>query len=255
MKRVYTVINRKGGTSKSVTATNLAAALSQMGNKVLLIDLDQQGSSVDMLGGHTDEATITEFLTGEMNINEVIQETPYTDLITADTALAGIDEYLRDEDKTNILKEAVKVLKNQYDYCIFDCSGELSQLNLAALLASDGVIVPTLASVLSLRGVEGLNEFVDLAKEMGNKNLKIEGILLTQFDGRNRMSREVKEVAGEMARDFGSRLFKTPIRRTVKVEESILAQTPIVQYAPKSTAGEDYIAWAQELIGEGYGQK
>lgn len=250
MKHVYAVINRKGGTSKSVTATNLAAALKQRGNKVLLIDLDQQGSSVDMLGGHTEEATITEFLTGEMGIREVIQENPYTDLITADTALAGIDEYLREEDKTTILKEAVKELEELYDYCIFDCSGELSQLNLAALLASDGVIVPTLASVLSLRGVEGLNEFVDLAREMGNESLKIEGILLTQFDGRNRLSRDVKEVAGEMAQDFGSKLFETPIRRTVKVEESILAQTPIVEYAPKSTAGQDYVTWVEELTGD-----
>lgn len=250
MKQIYTVINRKGGTSKSVSATNLAASLKRKGERVLLIDLDQQGSSIDMLGGSAENSTITEVIKGEMSLIQAIQQTPYTDLITADTALAGIDEYIKQERKILFLKQALKEIEDQYDFVIFDCSGELSQLNLSALMASTKVIIPALASVLSLKGIEDLNEFVDLARELGNSDLKIEGILLTQYDGRNRLSREVRAFAQELAQQLNSKLFDTPIRRTVKVEESVLSHQPIIEYDPTSTASLDYLKWTEELIGE-----
>lgn len=250
MSRVYAVINQKGGVGKSTTAATLAAGLSLKGYKTLSIDLDAQGNLTYTAGAKTNGATSLGVLTGEVKADDAIQHTPSGDIIAANKALAGADAFIADTGKEYRLKEALESLQPAYDYIIIDTPPALGILTINALTACNSVIIPAQADIYSLQGIEQLAETMKPVKKYCNQALQIEGILLTRYSPRSVLSREVAELAEQLAAKLGTKLFKTTIREAIAVKEAQISQQTLYSYAPKSKVTEDYTRFIQELIGE-----
>lgn len=250
MSRVYAVINQKGGVGKSSTAATLAAGLSLKGYKTLSIDLDAQGNLTYTAGAKTNGATALGVLTGEVKAEDAIQHTPSGDIIAANKALAGADAFISDTGKEYRLKEALESLQAAYDYIIIDTPPALGILTINALTACNSVIIPAQADIYSLQGIEQLAETMKPVKKYCNPALQIEGILLTRYSPRSVLSREVAELAEQLAAKLGTKLFKTTIREAIAVKEAQISQQTLYSYAPKSKVTEDYTSFIQELIGE-----
>ena len=250
MSRVYAVINQKGGVGKSTTAATLAAGLSLKGYKTLSIDLDAQGNLTYTAGAKTNGATALGVLTGEVKAEDAIQHTESGDIIAANKALAGADAFIADTGKEYRLKEALESVQAAYDYIIIDTPPALGILTINALTACHSVIIPAQADIYSLQGIEQLAETMKPVKKYCNPALTIEGILLTRYSPRSILSREVAELAEQLAAKLGTRLFKTTIREAIAVKEAQISQRTLYNYAPKSKVTEDYTRFLEELIGE-----
>ena len=248
--KTITVTNQKGGTGKTTTAIQLAAGLSLKGYKTLSIDLDAQGNLTYTAGAKTDGATALGVLTGEVKAENAIQHTPSGDIIAANKALAGADAFIADTGKEYRLKEALESLQAAYDYIIIDTPPALGILTINALTACNSVIIPAQADIYSLQGIEQLAETMKPVKKYCNPALTIEGILLTRYSPRSILSREVAELAEQLAAKLGTRLFKTTIREAIAVKEAQISQQTLYSYAPKAKVTEDYTSFIQELIGE-----
>ena len=243
------IINRKGGSGKTVTAANLGATLQRRhGKRVLFVDLDQQGNLTHYFKGKTDNATIFEVLTGQTSVEQSLEPVDYGQIITADTALAQIEGHIQETVGLQKLRQELAKVADRFDLCILDCPPALNGITLSALMAADSVIIPSLASIFSLKGIESLNNAIRAIKKAGNPDLKISGILLTQYDGRNNLSRNIRQYASEMAQVLNTRLFDTTIRRTVRVDESILSQQALIDFAPRCSAQADYERLALEVL-------
>lgn len=250
MSKVYAIINQKGGVGKSTTAEALAAGLSLKGYKTLSIDLDAQANMSYTAGAKTDGATALGVLTGEVDTAAAIQHTGSGDIIAASKALAGADAFIADTGKEYKLKEALEGVKADYDYIIIDTPPALGILTINALTACDSVIIPAQADIYSLQGVEQLAETMKPVKKYCNPALTVEGILLTRYSPRSVLSREVAELAGQLAGKLGTKLFKTTIREAIAVKEAQISQQSLYTYAPKANVTEDYNRFIAELIGE-----
>lgn len=250
MSKVYAIINQKGGVGKSTTAEALSAGLSLRGFKILSIDLDAQANMSYTTGAKIDGATILGVLTGEVNISAAIQHTESGDIIAASKALAGADSFIVDTGKEYRLKEALESIKAAYDYIIIDTPPALGILTINALTACDSVIIPAQADIYSLQGIEQLAETIKPVKKYCNPALVIEGILLTRYSARSVLSREVAELAGQLASKLGTKLFKTTIREAIAVKEAQISQRDLFSYAPKANVTEDYKRFIAELIRE-----
>lgn len=250
MSKTIAIINQKGGVGKSTTAEALAAGLSLKGYKTLSIDLDAQANLTYTSGAKTDGATALGVLTGEVKPKEAIQHTPSGDIIAANKALAGADAFIADTGKEYKLKEALESIKADYDYIIIDTPPALGILTVNALTACDSVVIPAQADIYSLQGVEQLAETMKPVKKYCNPALSIEGILLTRYSPRSVLSREVAELAEQLAAKLGTKLFKTTIRENIAVKEAQISQQSLYSYAPKAKATEDYTAFISELLGE-----
>jgi len=250
MSKVYAVINQKGGVGKSTTAATLAAGLSLKGYKTLSIDLDAQSNLTYTAGAKTDGATALGVLTGEVKAEDAIQHTASGDIIAANKALAGADAFIADTGKEYRLKEALESLQAVYDYIIVDTPPALGILTINALTACNSVIIPAQADIYSLQGIEQLAETMKPVKKYCNPTLQIEGILLTRYSPRSVLSREVAELAEQLAAKLGTKLFKTTIREAIAVKEAQISQQTLYSYAPKAKVTEDYTSFIQELIGE-----
>ena len=248
MSRVYAVINQKGGVGKSTTAATLAAGLSLKGYKTLSIDLDAQGNLTYTAGAKTNGATAPGVLTGEVKAEDAIQHTPSGDIIAANKALAGADAFIADTGKEYRLKEALESLQAAYDYIIIDTPPALGILTINALTACNSVIIPAQADIYSLQGIEQLADTMKPVKKYCNPNLKIAGILLTRYNSRSVLSREVAELAEQLADKLGTKLFKTTIREAIAVKEAQISQQSLFDYAPKAKVTEDYRAFIEELL-------
>jgi len=250
MSKVYAIINQKGGVGKSTTVEALAAGLSLKGYKTLSIDLDAQANMSYTVGARTDGATVLGVLTGEVDIAAAIQHTESGDIIAASKALAGADAFISDTGKEYRLKEALEVIRAAYDYIIVDTPPALGILTINALTACDSVIVPAQADIYSLQGIEQLANTMKPVKKYCNSALAIEGILLTRYSSRSVLSREVAELAEQLAAKLGTKLFKTTIREAIAVKEAQINQQSLYIYAPKAKVTEDYSHFIAELIGE-----
>lgn len=250
MSKVYAIINQKGGVGKSTTAEALAAGLSFKGYKTLSIDLDAQANMSYTAGAKTDGATALGVLTGEVDTAAAIQHTGSGDIIAASKALAGADAFIADTGKEYKLREALEGVKAAYDYIIIDTPPALGILTINALTACDSVIIPAQADIYSLQGVEQLAETMKPVKKYCNPALTVEGILLTRYSPRSVLSREVAELAGQLAGKLGTKLFKTTIREAIAVKEAQISQQSLYTYAPKANVIEDYNRFIDELIGE-----
>ena len=250
MSKALAIINQKGGVGKSTTALAIGAGLSLKGYSVLFIDLDAQGNLSYTLGADTKGYNAMGVLERPETAKEEIQHTPQGDIIASSPKLAGADKLLEETGKEYRLKEALDSLQGAYDYIIVDTPPALGILTINALTACDSVIIPAQADIYSLQGVEQLAETIKPVKKYTNPALTIEGILLTRYSSRSVLSRDIAELAEQLAAKLGTKLFKTTIREAIAVKEAQISQRSLFSYAPKAKVTEDYSRFIAEIIGE-----
>ena len=251
--KVISIINQKGGVGKSTTAINLSAALGELGMQVLLVDLDPQGNTTTGLGVEKNQLhqCVYDVLLNDVPIEEVIipDVCPGLDLVPATINLAGAEiELVSAMARENRLKEAIASMRGKYDFIFVDCPPSLGLLTVNAFVAADKLIIPIQTEFYALEGVTKLLESMKLVKNRLNPTLEIFGILLTMYDGRTTLARQV---AIEVKNYFGNLVFETIIPRTVKLSEAPSYGIPITQYDPQGKGALSYVNLAKEVIQRG----
>lgn len=250
--KIITLANQKGGVSKTTTSSALASGLTNRGYKVLAIDLDPQSNftlscGVDVLSF---QQTIYDVFKGECDIEKIITKTDLGyDLIPGGLHLAGADMEFTQLGREKMLVKALSNVKDNYDYIIIDTPPTLGILTANALIASDYLIVPMSADIYSLQGLSQLSGFVQNVYENGNPNLKIAGLLITKYNGRQNLSKALMEQIENAAQSLGTKVFESRIRESVAVREAALLQSDIFKEAPKANATLDYTAFIDEFLG------
>lgn len=242
---VVAIVNRKGGVGKTATAQALGAGLARKKKKVLYIDLDSQTNLSYGLGADPEGLNSMDVLTGEATAAEAIQHTPQGDVIAGSEALAGADAAIDGTGKEYRLKEAIDGL--QYDYIIIDTPAQLGTLTVNALTAANSVVIPVQAEVYSLQGIGQLSKTIEAVKKYCNRDLYIRGILITRYNGRAVISKDMQSNLKDAAEQLKTRLYSTPIRECVSIKEAQAIQQDIYTYAPRSNAAKDYEAFIEEF--------
>nr|WP_296011063.1 AAA family ATPase [uncultured Adlercreutzia sp.] len=251
--KIIAIINQKGGVGKSTTAINLGAALGEMGKQVLLVDLDPQGNCSSGLGVEKSmiQECIYDVLLNDVPIQEVIipDIAEGLDIAPATINLAGAEvELVSEMARESRLKDAVGSMRGRYDYILIDCPPQLGLLTVNALVAADKLLIPIQCEFYALEGVTKLLESMKRVKSRLNPTLDIYGVLLTMYDSRTTLS---KQVVDEVREYFGRLAFTTMIPRTVKLSEAPSFGQPITQYDPKGRGALSYIELAKEVIARG----
>lgn len=250
MARIISIANQKGGVGKTTTAVNLSASLAASEQRTLLIDIDPQANASSSLG--FDRQTLAEniyhVVIDRRDINEVICQTglKFLDVIPSNTDLFGAEvELVNVESRESVLKNAIYELKNNYRFIIVDCPPSLGLLTVNSLTASHSVLIPLQCEYFAMEGLSQLQTTIQLIKESLNPGLTLEGILLTMFDVRNNLSHQV---AAEVKKYFGNKVFETVIPRNVRLSEAPGFGKPVIQYDIKSRGAISYLALARELL-------
>jgi chromosome partitioning protein len=252
MSRVISIANQKGGVGKTTTAINLAACLAYINQRVLLIDIDPQGNTTSGVGVEKKnlKVSVYDVLINEEPIESAIVETKYERLsiVASNIQLAGAEiELVPAISREQKLKNALRTVKDRYDYIIIDCPPSLGLLTLNALTASDTVLVPIQCEYYALEGLGQLMNTVKLVQKHLNPALEVEGVVLTMFDARTNLSIQVVE---EVKRYFRSKVYRTIIPRNVRLSEAPSHGEPIITYDPKSRGAEVYLELAKEVNGD-----
>ncbi len=242
---VVAIVNRKGGVGKTATAQALGAGLARKKKRVLYIDLDSQTNLSYGLGADPEGLNSMDVLTGEATAAEAIQHTPQGDVIAGSEALAGADAAIDGTGKEYRLKEAIDGL--QYDYIIIDTPAQLGTLTVNALTAANSVVIPVQAEVYSLQGIGQLSKTIEAVKKYCNRDLYIRGILITRYNGRAVISKDMQSNLKDAAEQLKTKLYSTPIRECVSIKEAQAIQQDIYTYAPRSNAAKDYEAFIEEF--------
>lgn len=246
---IISITNQKGGVGKSTTAYALGTGLKQRGFKVLLIDFDAQGNITNTANTEDDTNSIYDVMLKKVKAAEAIQQTLQTDILIASRNLTSLNMELNGPGKEFRLKEILENLKSIYDFIIIDTPPALDVLTINALTASDNVIIPSQADIYSLQGIGQLYETIQAVKQYCNKDLKISGILLTRFNSRNILSRDMVELIKETAKQINTSLYNSVIRECISIKEAQASQQNIFNYAPKSNAAIDYNSFISEFLG------
>ncbi len=248
--KIISIVNQKGGVGKTTTAINLGTALAAIDKKILLIDLDPQGNLSTGIGVTEKQRKISvyDLITQSSSINKTILETkiPNLKIIPSNINLSGIEfELAADEDRTNKLNKKINELKEGYDFVLIDCPPSLGILTVNSLVASDSVLVPLQCEFYALEGLAQLLRTIEKIKDNLNPNLFLEGVILTMFDSRNRLSDDVVADARE---HLGKKVFETIIPRNVRLSEAPSHGLPAIIYDQKCIGSLAYIDLAKELI-------
>lgn len=248
MKEIIAISNQKGGVGKSTTANCLGAGLFHRGYKVLYVDLDAQGNLSYSMKANNRPLTSLEVLTGTATAKEAIVKTEQGDLIPASPALAGADNLFKDTGREYKLTEALEPVLADYDYIIIDTPPAIGTLTVNALTAANSVIVPAQADIYSLQGIGQLIQTVQTVKKYCNRGLSIKGLLVTRYNGRAVISKDMAELLEDTAASLKSRLFDTKIRECVAIKEAQAKRQDIFTYDPKSNAAKDYNGFIEEVL-------
>ena len=244
--QIVSIVNRKGGVGKTATAQALGAGLARRGFRVLFVDLDSQANLSYALGADPNKLGIMDVLTGEATAAEAIQKTSQGEIIAGTEALAAADTVIDGTGKEYRLKEALEGLK--YDYIVIDTPAQLGTITINALTAASYAIIPVQAEIYSLQGIGRINDAVSAVKKYCNKDLYIKGILLTRYNGRAVLSRDMLSNLEAAAAQLNTKVYKTPIRECISVKEAQAIRQDVLSYAPKSNAAEDYTAFINEFL-------
>jgi chromosome partitioning protein len=250
MGKIIAIANQKGGVGKTTTSVNLAASLGVLEKKVLLIDADPQANASSGLGIDVDNVEVGSYQLIEHSASAeeciVKSSAPHVDIIPAHIDLVAIEIELVDKDEREyMLKKAITHLKSSYDYILIDCAPSLGLLTLNALTAADAVIIPIQCEYFALEGLGKLLNTIKSVQKIHNSALDIEGMLLTMYDSRLRLSNQVVE---EVQKHFSDMVFETIIQRNVKLGEAPSYGESIINYDVSSKGASNYLSLAKEII-------
>lgn len=248
---IITIANQKGGVGKTTTALELGEVLLEKGFKVLFIDADKQCNLTATLKAQPTNSGTYSILANKEPAKDVIQEIEGHSVIAASKALANIDMLLADATGREYrLKESLEGIRGMFDFIIIDTPPSLSSTTVNALTATDYLIITNNADIYSLTGTADLYAVVQTVKKYTNKALTIGGILLTRYNGRSTISKDIKDMLEDTAKQYGTKVYSTVIRECVAIRESQTLKENLLEYAPKSNAAADYRALAEEIIAD-----
>lgn len=249
MAKIIAFANQKGGVGKTTTAVNLAASLSEKGKKVLLCDFDPQGNATSGFGVDPRSLEVTIYdlvIDDDVSVDDAIQHTEWVDVIGSNVNLAGAEiDLVGMEDRAYRLKKVLDRVRDRYDYIFIDCPPSLGLLTLDCLCAADSFLIPLQCEYYALEGLTQLMSTVRNVQKKLNKSIRLEGVLLTMFDGRTNLSMQVLE---EVKKHFGKQVYATVVPRNVRLSEAPSHGQPITAYDRYSRGAEAYTKLAEEFL-------